>query len=139
MKTTALCLALSLALGGSAFAAGRAPEGMPDPGIFAPFSGTSGCVPMKAIQAAGAKFMPLKDGSFRFLEGVYIAVPPVSKELPPGDKAVLAIGPMGEVMALFVDGEQTCDRFVLAGFVIDMVAAIESGNHASPDKSGQPL
>ena len=95
---------------------------------------------MKQISAAGAKFMPLKDSTFRFLEGIFTAIPPVSKELPPGDKAVLAIGPNGEVMAVSIDGEQTCLlRFVLPGFLIEMVAAIESGNHAAPDKSGKDL
>ena len=139
MLRTAFYLVAALALGGSAPAAERAPQGMPDPGIFAPFSGNPGCVAMKQISAAGAKFMPLKDGTFRFLEGIFTAIPPVSKELPPGDKAVLAIGPNGEVMAVIIDGEQTCARFVLPGFLIEMVAAIESGNLAAPDKSGRGL
>ena len=138
MKISIVALAASLALGGSAFAAERAPQEAPDPGIFAPFE-APGCMTMKVFLAAGAKFMPLKDGTFRFLEGAFIAILPVSKELPPGDKAVLAIGPNGEVMALIVDGEQTCARFILPGFMIDMVAAIESGDRAAPDKSGRGL
>lgn len=141
MKTIAFCCIAALAMGESALAAERAPQAMPDSGIFAPFiSGdASDCVPMKSITAAGAKFMPLKDGTFRFLEGLFTAIPPVSKELPAGDRAVLAIGPKGEVMATIVDGEQTCARFVLPGFLIEMVAEIESGNKAPETKPGKAL
>ena len=111
---------------------------MPDPGIFAPFiSGdASECVPMKSLTEAGAKVMPLKESTFRFLEGLFAAIPPISHELPPGDKAVLAIGPSGETMAVLIDGEQTCARFVLPGFILEMVVAIESGDKAPRPGTG---
>jgi hypothetical protein len=134
MKIATLCLAVSLAIGGSAFAAEREPQGA---GIFTPFAGVGDqCVQLKTIQAAGAQFMPLKDGSFRLIEGFYVAIPPVSRELPPGDRAVLAIGPKGEMMALIVDGEQTCARFMLPDFMQEMVANVESGNEAPKAGSG---
>ena len=137
MKNLAFLLTFATLAGGSATAAERAHPGQ-DAGIFTPFSGAGDqCVQLKTITAAGAKFMSLKDGTFRFLEGLYVAIPPVSKELPPGDKAVIGIGPDGEMMAFIVDGEQSCARFMLPEFMQEMIANIESGNEAP--KAGRGL
>src|SRR6185503_5972280 len=78
MQKTALALAVSLALGGSAFAAERA---------AAP---ATHCETIGILKTAlkGAKFTPLNAGQFHLLEGAYIAVPPPSG-LPSADGAVL--------------------------------------------------
>lgn len=86
---------------------------------------------MKSITDAGAKLMPLKETTFRFVEALYVALPPMSRELPPGDKAVMAIGPSGEVMTVIVNGEQTCARFMVPMFITEMIANVESGNTSS--------
>jgi hypothetical protein len=80
MKTAALCLAASLAIGGSASAV----EG----GRAVPRA--QACETLGELRAAlkGAKFTTLNAGQFHLVEGAYIAVPPPSG-LPPADGAVL--------------------------------------------------
>jgi len=82
MKTTALCFAVSLILGGSASAAERA----------VPVPPARACETVASLKTApalkGAKFTPLNAGQFHLLEGAYIASPPPSG-LPSADGAVL--------------------------------------------------
>ena len=112
MKTIALCIAaVSLAVGGSAFAAERGPEHQMDGAnrlldlqaqIFrrslgldaaerankAPSPTCETVAKMKADFSKGTKITPLNIGQFHFMEGVYVATPPVSPPLP-ADNAVL--------------------------------------------------
>jgi len=90
MKTAALCFAVSLILGGSAFAAERA---VPVPAAaITPVlpSRARTCETVAELKTAlkGAKFTALNAGQFHLLEGAYIAVPPPSG-LPSADGAVL--------------------------------------------------
>ena len=66
-----------------------------------------------------------------------MAVPPVSHELPPGDKAFLAGGPEGvAVLGLFDDGGEVCAVFEATDWLqrlVDQVGRGETG------KRGQPL
>lgn len=78
MKKIALCLALSLAVGGPAFAAA---ERVPAPA----------CETVAKLRGGlpkGAKFTPLNIGQFHFVEGVYVATPPAGPP-PPADNAML--------------------------------------------------
>lgn len=71
MKTAALfAVAVSLAVGSSAFAAERAP---------APPSHTPACMTLDKLKIAikGGKFTPLNVSQFHFMMGAYAATPPI--------------------------------------------------------------
>ena len=75
--------------------------------LFAPFS-QGACVRMDDVRAVGAT-VQLTPDQFQFVRAFYMAVPPVSHELPPGDKAFLAKGPEGvAIFGLHDDGGQVC-------------------------------
>jgi len=60
-----------------------------------------------------------------------MAIPPVSRELPPGDKAFLAKDPSGmAILGLFDDGGQVCAVFAATDWierVVDEVGRGETG------------
>ena len=149
MKTAALWFAVSLVVGGSASAAERGggwgeqtpgAGGSSGAGIFDQFVSASApeCVQRKALVDAGAKFVPLKEETFRFVQALYVAIPPLSKTLPRGDSAVLAIGPHNEVMVAIVDGDQTCARFLAPAFIVNMIGAVESGQKQESPPADSP-
>jgi hypothetical protein len=94
------------------------------------------CVKMNDVRAVGAT-VQLTPDQFQFVRAFYMAVPPVSHELPPGDKAFLAKGPEGvAVLGLYDDGGQVCAVFEATDWLerlVDEVGRGESG------KRGQPL
>jgi hypothetical protein len=103
--------------------------------LFAPLS-HGACVRMDDVRAVGAT-VQLTPDQFQFVRAFYMAVPPVSHELPPGDKAFLAKGPEGvAVFGLFDDGGEVCAVFEATDWVqrlVDQVGRGETG------KRGQPL
>ena len=103
--------------------------------LFAPFS-QGACVRMDDVRAVGAT-VQLTPDQFQFVRAFYMAVPPVSRELPPGDKAFLARGPEGvAVLGLFDDGGEVCAVFEATDWLqrlVDQVGRGETG------KRGQPL
>ena len=81
MLRTALLLAVSLAMGSSAFAAERAPAD------HVPI-----CMPMAKFKDgadAKTKFTQATIGQFHVLEGFYIMAPHTPEGLPPGDGALI--------------------------------------------------
>lgn len=80
MRRIPVALLVSLALGGTAFAAERAPQDHPD----------SHCEKIADIKAKNPKlhFEVLSPGAFHFAEGAYSILPPIG--IPPGDGALLA-------------------------------------------------
>ena len=84
------------------------------------------CVPVADIGAV-AKVVTLEPGQFEFLRGLYIAMPPLSHDLPSGDHAIIASNGE-ETMAALVDGDQTCARFLLPNWLLDMVFAVGRGD-----------
>lgn len=78
MKTAALYLAVSLAVGGPSYAGERAVPAKPH------------CVTIDVLKAdlKGAKFTPLNVAQFHFVQGVYSATPPIGPP-PSADSAVL--------------------------------------------------
>ena len=54
------------------------------------------CIPLKALKARineipGASLKALTSNQYAFAQGVYVATPPVSSDLPPGDGAILLV------------------------------------------------
>ena len=97
--------------------------------LFAPLS-LGACVRMDDVRAVGAT-VQLTPDQFQFVRAFYMAVPPVSRELPPGDKAFLAKGPEGvAVLGLFDDGGEVCAVFEAADWLqrlVDQVGRGETG------------
>jgi hypothetical protein len=66
-----------------------------------------------------------------------MAVPPVSHELPPGDKAFLAKGPEGAaIFGLYDDGGQVCAIFEATNWLERLVDEVGRGETG---KQGQAL
>ncbi len=66
------------------------------------------CVPVSAIQSV-SKVTDLTAEQFQFVRALYVAIPPVSRTLPPGDRAVMASSGGSVMLALVADG-QACAR-----------------------------
>ena len=93
MRSIALALIASLAVGGSAYAGERA-ETMS--------SAEPHCQPLSDLKAAlgsAAKFTTLTAGQFHFMAGLYVGSPITPPGgLPPGNGAVLIEGPGGSLV-----------------------------------------
>ena len=71
---------------------------------------------------------------FQFARALYVALPPVSRTLPPGDKAVMANSGDAVMLALVADG-QACTRFLAPDFITAMVIQVgmgETGHIGTP-------
>ena len=84
------------------------------------------CVPVAAIEAEAKNYRPLSQDTYRFIQALYVVIPPISHELPPGDKAELATDG-NQVIAFLTDGPQTCARFVVTVFLGQLIKQVESG------------
>ena len=103
--------------------------------LFAPLT-HGACVRIDDVRAVGATIQ-LTPEQFQFVRAFYMAVPPVSHELPPGDKAFLARGPEGvAVLGLFDDGGEVCAVFEATDWLQRLVDEVGRGETG---KRGQPL
>src|SRR5271170_3939724 len=83
------------------------------------------CVPMSEIGSV-SRLTKLTPAQFQFVRALYIAIPPVSRELPPGDSAVVA-NAGGKAMIALVAGDQACARFLAPDFVLSMLGQVGRG------------
>lgn len=79
-----------------------------------------GCVKLDVIAKVG-KVIDLSRDQFQFVRALYVAIPPVSKTIPPGDRAVISGAADGTAMVSIVDGKQVCARFLAPDFVLQML------------------
>jgi hypothetical protein len=91
------------------------------------------CVPMSAIRAVST-VRDLTPDQFQFVRALYVAIPPVSRKLPP-DRAVMASSGGAVMVALVADG-QACARFLAPDFIQAMVVEVGQGMTVS---LGTPL
>jgi hypothetical protein len=98
-----------------------------DAGVFDKWlnSGAPECVPVSAIQSV-SKVTDLTAEQFEFVRALYVALPPVSRKLPPGDRAVMASSG-GSVMLALVANGQACARFLAPDFIQAMLSQV--GQH----------
>ena len=87
------------------------------------------CVPVTAIEAAAKNFRPLSQDTYRFIPALYVVIPPISHELPPGDRAELATDG-NHVIAFLTDGSQTCARFLVPDFLVQIIKQVEGGKYS---------
>jgi hypothetical protein len=93
------------------------------------------CSPISELKKAGASVATLTPEQFQFVRALYVAIPPMSKSLPPGETAIEAkIG--DSVMIALVTGAQSCARFLAPDFILKMLDDVATGT--SP-KIGLPL
>ena len=77
-------------------------------------------------RGGGEKLSACFAGYLRFIQALYVAIPPISHELPPGDKAELATDG-NHVIAFLTDGFQTCARFLVPDFLVQIIKQVEGG------------
>ena len=84
--------------------------------------GAPECVPMSEVQSA-SKVTDLTTEQFQFVRALYVAIPPVSLTLPPGDHAIMASSGGSVMLALVADG-QACARFLAPDFIQAMLVEV---------------
>jgi len=95
-----------------------------------------GCVKMDDVRKVGAT-VQLTPDQFQFVRAFYMAVPPVSRGLPPGDKALLAKDADSIAVLGLHDGEggQVCAVFEATDWLerlVDWVGRGETGKRGEP-------
>jgi len=86
------------------------------------------CVPVSAFKSVST-VTDLTTEQFQFVRALYVALPPISKQLPPGDHAIMASAG-DEVMLALVDGNQACARFLAPDFIQQMLIKVGAGEVA---------
>ena len=83
------------------------------------------CVAVSQIGSI-AHLTKLTPAQFQFVRALYIAIPPISRALPPGDSAVVA-SVNGRSMIALVSGGETCARFLAPDFILSMLSQVGKG------------
>jgi hypothetical protein len=83
------------------------------------------CVPVSDFKAVST-VIELTPEQFQFVRALYVALPPVSRSLPPGDRAVMAKSGDAVMLALVDDG-QACARFLAPDFIQAMLLQVGLG------------
>ena len=91
------------------------------------------CVPVSELKTVST-LIELTPDQFQFVRALYVALPPVSRNLPPGDKAVMA-NSGDAVMLGLVSAGQACARFLAPDFITAMLIQVgrrENGHIRTP-------
>jgi hypothetical protein len=91
------------------------------------------CVRMSEFKAVST-VIELTPEQVQFVRALYVALPPVSRTLPPGDHAVMANSGDAVMLALVADGE-ACARFLAPDFITAMLIQVgmgETGHIGTP-------
>src|SRR6516165_6859444 len=83
------------------------------------------CVPVSEFKSVST-VIELTPEQFQFVRALYVALPPVSRTLPPGDKAVMANSGDAVMLALVADG-QACVRFLAPDFITAIFIQVGMG------------
>jgi hypothetical protein len=83
------------------------------------------CVPVSDFKSVST-VIELTAEQFQFVRALYVALPPVSRTLPPGDHAVMAKSGDAVMLALVDDG-QACARFLAPDFIQTMLLQVGLG------------
>ena len=91
------------------------------------------CVPVSEFKSVST-VIELTPEQFQFVRALYVVLPPVSRTLPPGDKAIMANSGDAVMLALVSDG-QACARFLAPDFITAMLIQVgmgETGHIGTP-------
>jgi len=126
MRVAVISAALSTALLSVSFANAQ-DAGVQDAGVFEKWLSQDSpqCVPVSEFKSVST-VTDLSPAQFQFVRALYVALPPVSRALPPGDHAVKATAG-GAVMLALVDGGQACARFLAPDFIQSMLEQVGEG------------
>ncbi|HUO56030.1 MAG TPA: hypothetical protein VMU27_01150 [Candidatus Paceibacterota bacterium] len=86
------------------------------------------CVPLSDIEAV-SKVVYLTPDQFQFVRALYVALPPVSRMLPPGDRAVEAIAGGDVMLGLVDERNEVCARFLAPDFIQTMLKEVGDGEN----------
>ncbi len=113
-----------------------APDDGPEAGVFAQWLNPQApqCVSVSKIGSV-SHVTKLTPEQFQFVRALYVAIPPISRELPPGDSAVVASA-SGRSMVALVSGDQACARFLAPDFVLSMLSKVGKGENGT---IGEPI
>jgi hypothetical protein len=113
-----------------------APDYTQEAGVFSQWltSTAPQCVAVSKIGSV-AHLTKLTHEQFQFVRALYIAIPPISRALPPGDSAVIASAD-GHSMLALVSGGETCARFLAPDFVLSMLTQVGKGE---TEAAGDPI
>jgi hypothetical protein len=92
------------------------------------------CVAVSKIGLV-SRLTKLTPEQFQFVRALYIAIPPISRQLPPGDSAVVASA-SGRSMIARISGKEACARFLAPDFVLSMLAQVGRGE---TEAAGDPI
>ena len=98
-------------------------EALPSTPVFAADDNASVFDNWLDPSASVSKVMDLTAEQFQFVRALYVALPPVSRTLPPGDHAVMASSGGSVMLALVADG-QACARFLAPDFIQAMLIQV---------------
>jgi hypothetical protein len=87
------------------------------------------CVPVAAFTSIST-VTELTPDQFQFVRALYVALPPVSRTLPPGDHAIIARAGGAAMLALVADG-QACARFLAPDFIQAMLMEVGEGKNTA--------
>jgi hypothetical protein len=121
MKVAWVAAALSTALATASSAHAQ------DAGVFDKWLNEQAraCIPVATFSSVST-VTELTPEQFQFVRALYVALPPVSRTLPPGDHAVLARSGEVAMLALVADG-QACARFLAPDFIQAMLIEVGEG------------
>jgi len=90
------------------------------------------CIPLGAVNKAADGSVPLNGDQFQFVRALFVAIPPVSDQLPPGDRAALFLDGVNKaVMVGIIDRDWVCARFTAPDSRVNLI--IEVGKGKEPD------
>jgi hypothetical protein len=94
------------------------------------------CIPLGAVTKAADDSVPLNADQFQFVRALFVAIPPVSDELPPGDRAALFLdGANKSVMVGIIDGDWVCARFTAPDSLVNLIIEVGRARSSEPDSS----
>lgn len=113
-----------------------APDDAQEAGVFSQWLNPQApqCVSVSKIGSV-SHVTKLSPEQFQFVRALYVAIPPISRELPPGDSAVVASA-KGRSMVALVSGDQACARFLAPDFVLSMLSKVGKGENGT---IGEPI
>jgi hypothetical protein len=86
------------------------------------------CIPLDEVNKAADGSVLLNGDQFQFVRALFVAIPPMSNELPPGDHAALFLdGANKAVMVGIMDGDSVCARFVAPDSLVNLIIKVGKG------------
>ena len=94
------------------------------------------CIPLAEVDKAADGSFSLSGDQFQFVRALFVAIPPISGELPAGDHAALFLdGANKAVMVGIMDGDWVCARFAAPDFLVNLIIKVGKGEIA---RAGRP-